>query len=86
MKHIVLTMLLLYLGFFQTIKSQTLHAIVFANTECPGEKPGSLGIGPSVTCDYQRMKIEFETMASFLGYKKDFQCIKALPISFAEKR
>lgn len=50
--------------------SQTLHAIIFANTKCPGEEPGSMGIGSSVTCDYQRMKIEFETMASFLNYKK----------------
>mgnify|MGYP002762262612 FL=1 len=86
MKHIVLTMLLLYLGFFQTIKSQTLHAIVFANTECPGEKPGSLGIGPSVTCDYQRMKIEFETMASFLGYKKDFQWYQGSSDQFCRKK
>lgn len=62
--------------------SQTLHAIIFANTKCPGEKPGSMGIGPSVTCDYQRMKIEFETMASFLNYKKDFQWYEGSPNHF----
>lgn len=62
--------------------SQTLHAIIFANTKCPGEEPGSMGIGPSVTCDYQRMKIEFETMASFLNYKKDFQWYEGSPNQF----
>ena len=62
--------------------SQTLHAIIFANTKCPGEEPGSMGIGPSVTCDYQRMKIEFETMASFLNYKKDFQWYEGSPNHF----
>lgn len=63
--------------------SQTLHAIIFANTKCPGEEPGSMGIGPSVTCDYQRMKIEFETMASFLNYKKDFQWYEGSPNHFS---
>lgn len=62
--------------------SQTLHAIIFANTKCPGEEPGSMGIGPSVTSDYQRMKIEFETMASFLNYKKDFQWYEGSPNHF----
>ena len=62
--------------------SQTPHAIIFANTKCPGEEPGSMGIGPSVTCDYQRMKIEFETMASFLNYKKDFQWYEGSPNHF----
>lgn len=62
--------------------SQTLHAIIFANTKCPGEESGSMGIGPSVTCDYQRMKIEFETMASFLNYKKDFQWYEGSPNHF----
>lgn len=62
--------------------SQTLHAIIFANTKCPDEEPGSMGIGPSVTCDYQRMKIEFETMASFLNYKKDFQWYEGSPNHF----
>lgn len=62
--------------------SQTLHAIIFANTKCPGEEPGSMGIGSSVTCDYQRMKIEFETMASFLNYKKDFQWYEGSPNHF----
>lgn len=62
--------------------SQTLHAIIFANTKCPGENSSSMGIGPSVTCDYQRMKIEFETMASFLNYKKDFQWYEGSPSHF----
>ena len=66
--------------------SQTLHAIIFANTKCPGEKPGSMGIGPSVTCDYQRMKIEFETMASFLNYKKDFQWYEGSPSNFCREK
>ena len=65
---------LLAIMFWTTImiipaNSQTLHAIIFANTKCPGEKPGSMGIGPSVTCDYQRMKIEFETK-TFNGTKE----------------
>lgn len=67
-------------------KGQTLHAIIFANTKCPGEKPGSQGIGPSVSCDYQRMKIEFETMASFLNYKKDFQWYEGSPDNFCRNK
>lgn len=67
-------------------KGQTLHAIIFANTKCPGEKPGSQGIGPSVSCDYQRMKIEFETMASFLNYKKDFQWYEGSSENFSRSR
>lgn len=66
--------------------SQTLHAIIFANTKCPGEVPGSMGIGPSVICDYQRMKIEFETMASFLNYKKDFQWYEGSPTNFCREK
>lgn len=67
-------------------KGQTLHAIIFANTKCPGEQPGSQGIGPSVSCDYQRMKIEFETMASFLNYKKDFQWYEGSPENFSRSK
>lgn len=82
---------LLAIMFWTTImiipaNSQTLHAIIFANTKCPGEKPGSMGIGPSVTCDYQRMKIEFETMASFLNYKKDFQWYEGSPSNFCRTK
>ncbi|MBD5265920.1 MAG: caspase family protein [Bacteroides sp.] len=47
-------------------QSQTLHAIIFANTECPD--PNDHGIGASVTGDYYRMKIEMSTIASFIGY------------------
>lgn len=51
--------------------SQTLHAIIFANTKSPGDpnKPGSVGIGPSVTVDFERMGIEMTSIASFIGYK-----------------
>lgn len=77
-----LTLLLLAFAIAIPTNCQTLHAIIFANTKCPGEKPGSTGIGPSVTCDYQRMKIEFETMASFLNYKKDFQWYEGSPSNF----
>ncbi len=52
-------------------QSQTLHAIVFANTECPGDprNPRDRGIGHSVSGDYYRMKIEMTTIASFIGYE-----------------
>ena len=51
--------------------SQTLHAIIFANTKSPGNPsiPGSVGIGPSVTVDFERMGIEMSSIASFIGYK-----------------
>ena len=60
------------------IHAQTLHAIIFANTECPGNprNPKDRGIGHSVSGDYYRMKIEMTTIASFIGYKlKDYYCI-----------
>lgn len=51
--------------------SQTLHAIIFANTKSPGNPniPGSTGIGPSVTVDFERMGIEMSSISSFIGYK-----------------
>lgn len=53
------------------IKAQTLHAIIFANTECPGDprNPNDPGIGPSVSGDYYRMKIEMTTIAAFIDYE-----------------
>lgn len=53
------------------VQSQTLHAIIFANTECPGDprNPRDRGIGHSVSGDYYRMKIEMTTIASFIGYE-----------------
>lgn len=81
-----LTLLLLSFAIAISTNCQTLHAIIFANTKCPGEKPGSTGIGPSVTCDYQRMKIEFETMASFLNYKKDFQWYEGSASNFCREK
>ncbi len=52
------------------IFSQTLHAIIFANTKSPGNpnKPGDTGIGPSVTVDFERMSLEMTSIASFIGY------------------
>lgn len=44
-----------------TSYSQTFHAIIFANTKNPG-------IGESVAEDYQKMRIEFKSMANFIGY------------------
>ena len=41
--------------------SQTFHAIIFANTKNPS-------IGASVAEDYQKMRIEFKSMANFIGY------------------
>lgn len=54
-----------------SVSSQTLHAIIFANTKSPGNPnvPGSVGIGPSVTVDFERMGIEMSSIASFIGYK-----------------
>lgn len=51
--------------------SQTFHAIIFANTKSPGNPniPGSVGIGPSVTVDFERMGLEMTSVASFIGYK-----------------
>ena len=50
--------------------SQTLHAIIFANTKSPGNPndPEDTGIGPSVTVDFERMGIEMTSIASFIGY------------------
>lgn len=85
-KKRLLTLLWLVALTLLPAKGQTLHAIIFANTKCPGEQPGSQGIGPSVSCDYQRMKIEFETMASFLNYKKDFQWYEGSPENFSRSK
>lgn len=85
-KKRLLTLLWLVALTLLPAKGQTLHAIIFANTKCPGEQPGSQGIGPSVSCDYQRMKIEFETMASFLNYRKDFQWYEGSPENFCRSK
>jgi len=49
---------------------QTFHAIIFANTKSQGNpnKPSDMGIGPSVTVDFQRMGIEMTTIAKSIGY------------------
>lgn len=49
---------------------QTFHAIIFANTKSQGNpnKPNDIGIGPSVTVDFQRMGIEMTTIAKSIGY------------------
>lgn len=60
-----------------SINSETFHAIIFANTDCPGDprNPGDQGIGPSVTGDYYRMKIEMTTISSFIDYElKTYYC------------
>lgn len=51
------------------LSAHTLHAIIFANTKCPGEKPGDPGIGPSVTVDFQRMGLELTTISKSIGYQ-----------------
>lgn len=81
-------LLLLSLTLVQSVQAQTLHAIVFANTKCPGdpEDPTDIGIGPSVMCDYQRMRIELETIATFCGYKKDFQMYEGSPQNFCRDK
>lgn len=50
--------------------SQTLHAIIFANTKSPGNPndPRDTGIGQSVTVDFERMGIEMTSISSFIGY------------------
>lgn len=65
----LLLVCLLYGGL--SCNSQTLHAIIFANTKSPGNpnNPNDPGIGPSVTVDFERMGIEMTTIASFIGYK-----------------
>lgn len=69
MLRFLLTFCFLCLSF--VLQSQTLHAIIFANTECPGDprNPMDIGIGQSVSGDYYRMKIEMSTIASFIGYE-----------------
>lgn len=81
-------LLLLSLTLVQSVQAQTLHAIVFANTKCPGNprKPNDPGIGASVMCDYQRMRIELETIATFCGYKKDFQMYEGSPQNFCRDK
>lgn len=66
---------LLFLEVKSVMQAQTLHGIIFANTECPGDPsdPRDKGIGPSVENDYYRMKIEMTTIASFIGYKLNLQ-------------
>lgn len=67
-KIFLLSLVSLLIGL--SASSQTLHAIIFANTKSPGDpnKPGDVGIGPSVTVDLERMGIEMTTIASFINY------------------
>lgn len=53
-----------------SVYSQTLHAIIFANTQSPGNpnNPRDPGIGPSVTVDFERMGLELTSISSFIGY------------------
>lgn len=69
MKRVFL-LLLTSLLFELPISSQTLHAIIFANTKSPGNPndPRDRGIGPSVTVDFERMGIEMTSIASFINY------------------
>lgn len=69
MKRIfLLSLISLSLGL--SANSQTLHAIIFANTKSPGNpnNPRDRGIGPSVTVDFERMGIEMTSIASFINY------------------
>lgn len=67
----VTTFIIVWLLLLCPANSQTLHAIIFANTKSPGNPniPGSQGIGPSVTVDFERMGIEMSSISSFIGYK-----------------
>lgn len=71
MKRIKFSLLLCSLLLFSYVplSAQTLHAIIFANTKCPGDKPGDPGIGPSVTVDFQRMGLELTTISKSIGYQ-----------------
>ena len=65
---ILLSVMSLLLG--ASVNSQTLHAIIFANTKSPGnpQKINDIGIGPSVTVDFERMSIEMTSIANFINY------------------
>lgn len=69
MKRVFL-LLLVSLLFGLSASSQTLHAIIFANTKSPGDpnNPRDRGIGPSVTVDFERMGIEMTSIAKFINY------------------
>lgn len=66
----VFLLLLASLLFGLSVNSQTLHAIIFANTKSPGDpnNPRDRGIGPSVTVDFERMGIEMTSIAKFINY------------------
>lgn len=85
--HTLILLILLILG-ISGAEAQTLHAIIFANTKCPGNprNPKDNGIGPSVTADFQRMNIEFKTMANFIGYKADIQVYKDTQSQFCREK
>lgn len=85
--HTLMLLTFLILG-MPTVEAQTLHAIIFANTKCPGDPddPNDHGIGPSVTADFQRMNIEFKTMANFIGYKADIQVYKDTQSQFCREK
>lgn len=85
--HILMLLAFLILG-MSAVEAQTLHAIIFANTKCPGNprNPRDPGIGPSVTADFQRMNIEFKTMANFIGYKADIQVYKDTQSQFCREK
>ena len=66
----ILFFLLINLFALNVAQSQTLHAIIFANTKSPGNPndPNDRGIGPSVTVDFERIQIEMTTISKFIGY------------------
>lgn len=66
----ILLALFILISPFCSASAQTLHAIIFANTKSPGNpnNPRDEGIGPSVTVDFDRMRLEFTSISSFIGY------------------
>lgn len=70
MKRTIRIIILLFAFMPCLVMGQTFHAIIFANTKSPGDpnKPGDTGIGPSVTVDFQRMRMEMKTIANSIGY------------------
>lgn len=82
MKKLILFTLFLSVLSSTSIFGQTFHAIIFANTECPGNRPGEVGIGPSVTVDFERMGVEMTAIAKSIGYKLKKYCYYGSPESF----
>lgn len=85
-KKIILFALLSVMG-LSMAKGQTLHAIIFANTDCPGNPadPTDQGIGPSVENDFYCMKIEMSTIATFIGYSLDLNTFTGSQENFCRR-